>query len=117
MHIAIIGAAGMIGRKLTARLVSDGRLAGQAIIRLPLVDVLEPAYPQGFTGRVQVSFAVPGHSWSGQAARIVKPRDPMLFFHLAAIVSGEAELDFEKGYGINLDGTRASFEAIRLPTS
>jgi nucleoside-diphosphate-sugar epimerase len=34
-------------------------------------------------------------------------------FHLAAIVSGEAELDFEKGYGINLEGTRALLEAIR----
>jgi nucleoside-diphosphate-sugar epimerase len=34
-------------------------------------------------------------------------------FHLAAIVSGEAEADFDKGYRINLDGTRALFEAIR----
>ena len=37
-----------------------------------------------------------------------------MIFHLAAIVSGEAEADFEKGYRINLDGTRALFEAIRL---
>jgi nucleoside-diphosphate-sugar epimerase len=34
-------------------------------------------------------------------------------FHLAAIVSGEAELDFEKGYRINLDGTRNLYESIR----
>ena len=39
---------------------------------------------------------------------------PDLIFHLAAIVSGEAEADFEKGYRINLDGTRMLFEAIRL---
>jgi len=38
---------------------------------------------------------------------------PDLIFHLAAIVSGEAEADFEKGYRINLDGTRLLFEAIR----
>src|SRR5204862_4249704 len=38
---------------------------------------------------------------------------PELIFHLAAIVSGEAEADFEKGYRINLDGTRLLFEAIR----
>jgi nucleoside-diphosphate-sugar epimerase len=38
---------------------------------------------------------------------------PDLIFHLAAIVSGEAEADFEKGYRINLDGTRYLFEAIR----
>ncbi len=34
-------------------------------------------------------------------------------FHLAAIVSGEAEMDFDKGYRINLDGTRHLFDAIR----
>ena len=38
---------------------------------------------------------------------------PDLIFHLAAIVSGEAEADFDKGYRINLDGTRFLFEAIR----
>jgi nucleoside-diphosphate-sugar epimerase len=37
-----------------------------------------------------------------------------VIFHLAAIVSGEAEADFEKGYRINLDGTRHLLEAIRL---
>ena len=37
-----------------------------------------------------------------------------MIFHLAAIVSGEAELDFEKGTRINLDGSRALLEAIRL---
>ena len=36
-----------------------------------------------------------------------------MIFHLAAIVSGEAEANFEKGYQINLDGTRYLFEAIR----
>ncbi|MCY0448282.1 NAD-dependent epimerase/dehydratase family protein, partial [Klebsiella pneumoniae] len=38
---------------------------------------------------------------------------PEVIFHLAAIVSGEAEADFDKGYRINLDGTRHLFEAIR----
>ncbi|OWV82807.1 NAD-dependent epimerase [Rhizobium sp. R72] len=110
MHIAIIGAAGMIGRKLTARLVADGRLAGQAITRLSLVDVVTPAATDGFAGRVETSAA--DVSAPGQAARIVASR-PDVVFHLAAIVSGEAELDFEKGYGINLEGTRALLEAIR----
>ncbi|MDM9622472.1 D-erythronate dehydrogenase [Rhizobium sp. S96] len=111
MHIAIVGAAGMIGRKLTARLVSDGALAGQTVTRLSLVDVIEPDVPQGFGGRADV--AAIDISMPGQAAKIVSSR-PDVIFHLAAIVSGEAELDFEKGYGINLEGTRALFEAIRL---
>lgn len=38
---------------------------------------------------------------------------PDVIFHLAAIVSGEAELDFDKGYSINLDGTRYLYDAVR----
>ena len=45
-------------------------------------------------------FAVPG-----AAEKLIAGR-PDVIFHLAAIVSGEAELDFDKGYRINLDGTR-----------
>ncbi len=47
------------------------------------------------------------------AQKIVSGR-PDVIFHLAAIVSGEAEIDFDKGYRINLDGTRHLFDAIRL---
>ena len=36
-----------------------------------------------------------------------------MIFHLAAVVSGEAEVDFDKGYRVNLDGSRALFDAIR----
>ncbi len=49
---------------------------------------------------------------AGAAERLIAPR-PDLIFHLAAIVSGEAEADFEKGDRINLDGTRFLFDAIR----
>ena len=43
---------------------------------------------------------------AGEAEKLIAER-PDLIFHLAAIVSGEAELDFDKGYRINLDGTAA----------
>jgi D-erythronate 2-dehydrogenase len=92
----IIGAAGMIGRKLTARLRKDG--AGELILH----DVVP------FEG----SSAVSDLSMPGEAEKLVAAR-PDLIFHLAAIVSGEAEADFEKGYRINLDGTRRLFEAVR----
>src|SRR6202012_3530828 len=52
-------------------------------------------------------FAVPG-----AAEKLIAGR-PDVIFHLAAIVSGEAEADFDKGYRINLDGTRLLLEAIR----
>ena len=110
MHVLITGAAGMIGRKLTARLVKDGALHGQAIEALTLVDVIRPEQPVGFAGRVELGTV--DLSATGEADKAVARR-PGVIFHLAAIVSGEAETDFDKGYRINLDGTRALLEAVR----
>jgi D-erythronate 2-dehydrogenase len=88
----VIGAAGMIGRKLVPQL--DGEL------------ILHDVVP--FDGASAVSdLSVPG-----EAEKLVAAR-PDLIFHLAAVVSGEAEADFDKGYRVNLDGTRRLFEAIR----
>jgi D-erythronate 2-dehydrogenase len=111
MHILIIGAAGMVGRKLTERLVADGGLGGNEVTALTLVDVVEPAVPAGFKGDVRTEAA--DISNSGEVGKLISSR-PDTIFHLAAIVSGEAEADFDKGYRINLDGTRFLFDAIRL---
>ena len=110
MHIMIIGAAGMIGAKLTRRLAADPVLAGRDIARLTLVDVVEPKVPQALEGLA--ASVVADLSEAGSAERLIAMR-PDMIFHLAAIVSGEAEANFDKGYRINLDGTRALFEAIR----
>lgn len=110
MHILVIGAAGMVGRKLAARLAADGRLRGRPIEALTLVDVVAPTAPEGFGGRVDAvtaDLSAPGE------ADTLAARRPDVVFHLAAVVSGEAEADFDKGYRINLDGTRLLFEAIR----
>jgi nucleoside-diphosphate-sugar epimerase len=110
MHVAVTGAAGMIGRKLVARLVEDGRLGDAELDRLTLVDVAAPEPPDD------------GEAWAGDLAdpaaaqRLVDGR-PDLIVHLAAVVSGEAEADFAKGYRVNLDGTRALLEAIRAADS
>ena len=50
MHILVTGAAGMIGRKLTARLVKDGALNNRPIDRLTLTDIVAPEKPPGFSG-------------------------------------------------------------------
>jgi len=110
VHILITGAAGMIGRKLTERLGKDGALADKPIDKLTLLDVISPPKPEAFTGRVETvaaDLAAPGEGAKAIAGR------PDVVFHLAGVVSGEAELDFDKGYRVNLDGTRALFEAIR----
>jgi nucleoside-diphosphate-sugar epimerase len=111
MHILILGAAGMVGRKFLERIARDGHLGGRAIDQVTAHDVAAPAKPAGasFAFEAHASdFAVPG-----AAAKLIAGR-PDLILHLAAIVSGEAEADFEKGYRINLDGTRMLFEAIRM---
>jgi nucleoside-diphosphate-sugar epimerase len=111
LHILVLGAAGMVGRKLIERLLRDGRLGNSAITRMTLHDVVAPKQPEktGFPIEVMAGdFALPG-----VAEKLVADR-PEVIFHLAAIVSGEAELDFDKGYRINLDGTRMLFDAIRL---
>ncbi len=111
MHILVLGAAGMVGRKLSGRLLRDGHLGKREISRMTLQDVVAPAQSTkaGFpVDTVTCDFAVPG-----AADKLVADR-PDVIFHLAAIVSGEAELDFDKGYRINLDGTRMLLDAIRL---
>jgi len=111
LHILVLGAAGMVGRKLVERLLRDGRLGKTDISRLTLQDVVAPNKPEKAGYPVDVvagDFAVPGF-----AEKLVANR-PDVIFHLAAIVSGEAELDFDKGYRINLDGTRMLLDAIRL---
>jgi D-erythronate 2-dehydrogenase len=110
MHILITGAAGMIGCKLTARLVESGELNGRRIEKLTLVDVSAPERPAKFAGNVDTVAADIGDSAATQKAISGRPD---VIFHLAAIVSGEAELDFEKGVRVNLDGSRALLESIR----
>jgi nucleoside-diphosphate-sugar epimerase len=101
----------MVGRKLVEALVAKGEINGKLVERLTLVDIVEPAVPARFAGKASTVAA--DLSEEGVAARLVAER-PDLIFHLAAIVSGEAEADFEKGYRVNLDGTRELLEAIRL---
>jgi len=110
MHVMIIGAAGMIGRKLTEKLAATGRLGERAIATLTLIDVVEPQAPAGFAGKTVSTTA--DLSAQGAVTKAIAAR-PDVIFHLAAIVSGEAEADFDKGYRINLDGTRLLFEAVR----
>jgi D-erythronate 2-dehydrogenase len=109
MHILVTGAAGMIGRKLTERLARDGALNGREIDTLTLTDIVAPPNP-AFSGAADISAA--DVAAPGEAGKLIAGR-PDVVFHLAGIVSGEAELDFDKGYRINLDGTRALLEAIR----
>ncbi len=110
MHVMVIGAAGMLGRKLVSTIATEPSVIGREVSQLSLVDIVEPPVPaiiQSITTAHALDLSMPG-----MAERLAATR-PDIIFHLAAIVSGEAEADFEKGYRINLDGTRMLFEAIR----
>ncbi|RYH11593.1 D-erythronate dehydrogenase [Tropicimonas sp. IMCC6043] len=110
MKVLVIGAAGMVGRKLLEKVAAEPGVLGGQIDSLTLVDVFAPEAPAALAG-VSSSKTV-DLSEPGAAAALAAER-PDLVIHLAAVVSGEAEADFDKGYRVNLDGTRALFDAIR----
>jgi len=110
LHILILGAAGMVGRKLAERLVRDGALGTAAISRMTLQDIVAPASPAG--AGMPVKCVTCDFSELGAIPPLLAEK-PDVIFHLAAIVSGEAEADFDKGYRVNFIGTHALLEAIR----
>src|SRR3979490_2763107 len=98
----------MVGRKLTERLLRDGHLGQREITRMTLQDVVAPAKPANTTIPISI---VPSDFADPAAATPLVAHRPEVIFLLASIVSGEAEADFDKGYRINLDGTRHLLEA------
>ena len=110
MHVLITGAGGMVGRKLAERLAREGRCAGREITRLTLSDVVTPVLPAELADRATMRTEDVS---SPAVAKQLAALRPDLIFHLAAIISGEAERDFNKGYRINLDGMHALLEALR----
>ncbi|MEI6099102.1 MAG: D-erythronate dehydrogenase [Alphaproteobacteria bacterium] len=97
MTTLIIGAAGMIGRKIAASVANE---------QLVLADVVQ-ADPLPGAQILTLDLTAPD-----APMRLLETR-PSTIYHLAAIVSGEAEADFDKGYAVNLDSIRTLLEAIR----
>jgi D-erythronate 2-dehydrogenase len=110
MQILILGGAGMLGGKLIAQLAKTDAISDKSISKIIRHDaVLAPQPPDSdFVIESQLGDL----STRGEAEKLIKSR-PDFIFHLAAIVSGEAEANFEKGYQINFDGTRNLLESIR----
>ncbi len=113
MHVLITGGAGMLGRKLAQRLIQDQRIGEHEITKLTLADITTPKGLPKFEGAYAEHAMDMGDPDSAET--LIQQR-PDFIFHLAAVVSGEAEADFEKGYRVNLDSTRYLLEAIRAQT-
>ena len=111
MRVVVTGAAGMLGRKLTSRLLTDGALAGRPIDALDLVDVVDVSAPASPPEAVACRSIVADLTEPG-AARDLAAIEPDVVFHLAGVVSGEAEANLVKGYRVNLDGTRLLFDEL-----
>jgi nucleoside-diphosphate-sugar epimerase len=101
----------MLGRKLVERLCRDRAVGESRVTRLTLVDAVTPVAPAS-----DAPFPIDSLSAdladAGVAKRLVAA-EPDLVFQLAAVVSGEAESNFEKGYRVNVDGMRLLLEEIR----
>ena len=110
VHVMVTGAAGMLGRKLVETLARGGLLGGREVTRMTLSDMVAPQPPD--TLAMPVTSIAGDFSRPGAAETLVAHK-PDVIFHLAAVVSGEAEAEMEKGYEINLDGTRRLLDAIR----
>jgi nucleoside-diphosphate-sugar epimerase len=113
MNVLITGGAGFLGQKLARALLARGTLSGadgkqQQIDKLVLADVV-PANDFG-DACVQV---VTGDITDAQLMRSLVDADTASVFHLAAIVSGQAEADFDLGMKINLDTSRLLLETCR----
>ncbi|HJS86317.1 MAG TPA: D-erythronate dehydrogenase [Acetobacteraceae bacterium] len=110
MKVTILGAAGFLGRKLAERLVRDGRLGGSEVAELTLFDVVPPEAPRLAAGAGFPVRCVTGDVTDPEAAF---PPGTSVVFHLAAVVSAQAEADYALGLRVNLHGALAAIEACR----
>jgi D-erythronate 2-dehydrogenase len=112
MQILITGGGGFIGYKLALKLLERGKLIGPegkptAIRQIKLFDA---AFPPKTDPRL---VCVRGDIATAQGLDEALDPDTRSVFHLAAVVSGGAEADFDLGYRVNLDGTRQLLERCR----
>jgi D-erythronate 2-dehydrogenase len=102
MNTLITGAGGFLGRRLAEALLA--RNGGKLVL-------LDREKPAGFDDpRVE---ALAGDIASPGVLAAAVSRDIDTVFHLAAVVSGEAEADFDLGMSVNVDGSRLLLEACR----
>ncbi|WP_195821218.1 D-erythronate dehydrogenase [Roseobacter sp. MH60115] len=105
-RVLIIGGGGMVGQKLLARLLSEG-LQGHDTLDISLFDIgFPPSCPEG---PAQITGNLTDPAKIDQLAGL----RPDLIYHLAAIVSGESETDFDKGWATNMMAMWHLLEALR----
>ena len=107
MRVLILGGGGFLGSRLAKELVHNGGLTQGEIVRLTMVDV---AFAEEKLHDARVEYIQADFSDEGTITNILQ-QQPHVIFHLAAIVSGEAEKNFELGMNVNL---LASLQILEL---
>lgn len=108
MRIVILGGGGFIGTRLARELIGNGSLAGTSSDKLTLVDIGFP----GDTGDSRIEYLKGDFSEKNTLRSIMATR-PDVIFHLAAVVSGEAEKNFELGMKVNFHASLQLLELCR----
>jgi nucleoside-diphosphate-sugar epimerase len=114
LNVVVTGAAGFLGHRLTDTLLTRGVLRGanghdQPIDRVTLIDVVE-SRRRDDPRVVQISGDITDPAL---LERAINTHDAAAIFHLAAIVSGMAEADFDLGMRVNIDASRALLDVCR----
>ena len=107
MRVVVTGANGFLGRRLVRALLDRGRLCGEPIEQLTAFDTTPDDAPDGRVRAVAGDITDPG-----QVAALIDGRTSAVF-HLAAVVSGQAEQEFDLGMAVNVRGFEAVLERIR----
>lgn len=109
MRVVILGAGGFLGQKLAKALARDGKIAGETIDALALFDRMAPPKPEA---PFPVASLAGDIGKAKDAQHLIGPGTGLVF-HLAAVVSAEAEENFDLGMRVNFDGTRHVLDACR----
>lgn len=107
MRITILGGGGFLGRKIAMRLAREGTLGGKKVTSLTLFDLHQPA---------PLDAPFPVTTLAGDIVDLPEAAIPAgtdVVFHLAAVVSAQAEADYDLGRRVNLRGTDAVVDACR----
>src|SRR4029079_2471132 len=113
MRVVITGGAGFLGSRLARKLLEKETLVGPGGKATPIRELVlfDIAPAQGFADpRVKI---VTGDVADAATVQSLIGRDTQSVFHLAAIVSGQAEAEFDLGMRINFDATRHVLDAMR----
>jgi nucleoside-diphosphate-sugar epimerase len=102
MHVTILGGAGFLGRKLADRIVAEEKVAGRAVSGMTLLDLAPAAAPPAPFPVAVMQAGLDDY----EKLRRAMPDGTGVVFHLAAVVSAQAEADFHLGMRVNVEGTR-----------